>query len=225
MALLGNKGQCAVSFAMIMCRFVALIGIGVVLAEENGSTSPRTDRAEQAIRELVRRGAVVKRFEVREVESSGLLVRLKEQHLDPGGRVYRDILEWLSMVPSLAVELRSLPLKNDGLQELLAATSPIGLDVSGTKVTNRGLAAIATAAQLRLLDVGFTKVDDDGMTSLTKLRELRYVSFLGCRVTDSGIASLVRMTSLREVYLAETSISAAAVERLQALLPKCRVVR
>ncbi len=225
MVLLRNQGQCAGRFVMIVCGYVASIGIGVVLAEENDSTSSRTECAERAIRELVRRGAVVKRFEVREVESSGLLVRLKEQHLEPDGRVSQDILAWLSMLPCLAVELRSLPLRDEGLQTLWAATRPIGLDVSGTKITNRGLAAIPTTAQLRLLDVGFTKVDDDGMTSLTKLRELRYVSFLGCRVTDSGIASLARMTSLREVYLAETSISAAGVERFQALLPKCRVVR
>jgi hypothetical protein len=225
MPLLGRKGPCAGRFAMIVCGFVALIGIGVVLAEENGSTSLGTDRAECAIRELVRRGAVVKRFEVREVESSGLLVRLKEQHLEADGRVSQDIVAWLSMLPCLAVELRSLPLRDDGLQALWAATRPIGLDVSGTKITNRGLAAIATAAQLRLLDVGFTEVDDDGLTSLTKLRELRYVSFLGCRVTDRGMASLGKMTSLREVYVAETNISAAAVERLQTLLPKCRIVR
>ncbi len=225
MALLRNKSRCTGRFATIVCRLVTLIGIGVILAEENASKSSETDCAERAIRELVRRGAVVKRFEVREIESSGLLVRLKEQHLEADGRVSQDIVAWLSMLPSLAVELRSLPLRDDGLQALWAATRPIGLDVSGTKITNRGITSIATAAQLRLLDVGFTEVDDDGLTSLTRLRELRYVSFLGCRVTDRGIASLAKMTSLREVYLSETNISAVAVARLQTLLPKCRVVR
>ena len=129
MTLLGVKGQCVGRFAMNLCGFVALIGLGVVVAEENGSTSSGTDRAERAIRELVRRGAVVKRFEVREVESSGLLVRLKEQHLEMDGGVSQDIVAWLSMVPCLAVELRSLPLRDDGLQELWTATRPIGLDV------------------------------------------------------------------------------------------------
>ena len=159
-----------------------------------------------AIRELVGRGAIIKRFEVREAETSGLLVRLKAEHLDVLGRVDPTIIEQLSRLPDLALEIRSLPLSDDGLKKLLERTQLIGLDLSGSKVTDRGFstvvqAAAAQATKLRWLDVSFTKIGDDGLKSLTQWRELRHVSVLKCDVTDNG------------------------TERLRQRLPKCRIER
>ena len=198
----------------------ALLIVG--LASCLNADQPQTD---DAIRELVGRGAVIKRFEVREAETVGLLVRLKAGHLDADGRVDPTIVEQLSRLPGLALELRSLPLSDDGLKNLLARMQPIGLDLSGSKVTNRGFSVIAQAAKLRWLDVSFTKISDDGLKSLTKLRELRHVSAMKCDVTDNGIGHLASLRSLREVYLSDTRVTDRGIEQLRQRLPKCRIER
>src|SRR5712691_4947113 len=61
-----------------------------------------------------------------------------------------------------------------------------------------------------------------GMGSLT-IRIFGFTSLLACEVTDGGLASLESISALREIYLAETRVTAAAVERLRQRLPRCRV--
>jgi hypothetical protein len=181
------------------------------------------DYEEAGIRELVQRGAVIKRFEVREAETAGLLVRLKREHLTADGHVSPTIVGWLARLQTPALELRGLPLSDEGLMNLLKRIEPIGLDLSGTLVTNRGIAVLRNATQLRLLDCSFTRVDDDGLKWLSQLRQLRHVSLLACKITDAGLTQFESMSSLRELYLADTRVTASAVEQLQQRLPKCHV--
>lgn len=178
-----------------------------------------------AIGELVGRGAIIKRFEVREAETIGLLVRLKAVHLDVTGRVDTHVIDQLAKIPDLALELRSLPLSDDGLKELLKRIEPIGLDLSGSNVTNRGFAVVAQAKKLRWLDISFTKIGDDGLKSLAKLGELRHVSFMKCAISDEGLAHLESLRSVREIYLSETHVTDRGITRLQQRLPKCRIER
>ncbi len=178
-----------------------------------------------AIRELIGRGAIIKRFEVREAETVGLLVRLKAGHLDAEGRIDLNVVEELAKIPDLALELRSLPLSDSGLKVLLKQIEPIGLDLSGSHVTNRGFESIAQASQLRWLDISFTKIGDDGLKSLTTLRELRHVSVMKCAISDEGLAHLEPLRLLREIYLSETRVSDRGITRLQQRLPKCRIER
>lgn len=184
---------------------------------------PRTDAA---IRELVRRGAVVKRFAVLESETSGLLVRLKSEHLDQDGKINSDILTTLVPLKELTVELRGLPLSDDGLKSLLAKVRLVGLDVSGSEVSDRGLQVLAsTRSQLRLLDLSFTRISDEGLKTLPSQSELRHISLINCRVTDGGIASLTRLAQLREIYLAKTAVSSQAADQLRGRFPTCRIER
>ncbi len=208
--------------------FPAILGVmlfAVVTAEE--SDRPQDDpRTVAAIRELVRRGAVVKRFTVLESETVGLLVRLKAEHLDREGKIDSGILMALRSLRELSLELRSLPLSDDGLKSLLAKVSLVGLDVSGSEVSDRGLQVFAaTKSRLRLLDLSFTRVGDEGLKSLASLPELRHLSLIGCRVTDSGTDSLARLERLREIYLAKTQVSPQAAEKLRRRFPMCRVER
>ncbi len=198
----------------------ALLIVGLTFCLKAEQTNPHID---DAIHELVGRGAIIKRFEVREAETVGLLVRLKAGHLDATGRVDPNVIDQLAKIPDLALELRSLPLSDEGLKVLLKQTDPIGLDLSGSQVTNRGFAAIAQASQLRWLDLSFTKIGDDGLKSLTKLRELRHVSVIKCAVTDDGLAHLASLRVLREIYLSDTRVSDSGIERLRSRLPKCRI--
>ncbi len=181
-------------------------------------------RTDAAIRDLVQRGAVVKRFAVRESKTEGLLVRLKAQHLNPKGIIESDILSALQSLSELAIELRGLPFSDAGLRSLLASVKPVSLDVSGSQISDRGLQEFATAqAQLRMLDLSFTRVGDDGLRGVASLRELRHLSLIGSRVTDSGTGCLAHLCQLHELYLAKTAVSATAAEQLRRRLPMCRI--
>lgn len=222
------SGKAAVGANVLKSRSARIVSVFALLvfvlsisliAEEAASTT------DVAIRELVGRGAIIKRFEAREAETVGLLVRLKALHLDAMGRVDPMVIDQLVKIPDLALELRSLPLSDDGLRLLLNRINPIGLDLSGSNVTNRGFAAVTQADKLRWLDISFTKIGDDGLKSLTKLRELRHVSIIKCPTSDEGLSHLESLCSLREIYLSETRVSDHGVTRLQQRLPKCQIER
>ena len=206
----------AALFGALLCSAVA--------AED--AIRPEDARTEAAIRELVRRGAVVKRFEVLESKTVGLLVRLKAEHLDRQGRIDSDILSALHPLHELAIELRGLPFSDEGLKPLLANTSLVGLDMSGSEISDRGLGELSAARpRLRLLDLSFTRVGDEGLKSVAAVSELRHLSLIGSRVTDGGSETLGRLVELRELYFAKTAVSSEAVKRLQRRLPKCRIER
>lgn len=208
--------------------FTTMLGLLLFasVAAEEAARPPDDPRTEAAIRELVRRGAVVKRFTVLESETVGLLVRLKAEHLDREGKIVSDVVMALRSLRELSLELRSLPLSDDGLKSLLANVSLVGLDVSGSNVSDRGLQEFAAVkSRLRLLDLSFTRVGDEGLKSLASLPELRHVSLIGCRVTDNGTDSLMRLERLREIYLAKTEVSTQAAEKLRRKFPMCRVER
>lgn len=204
-------------FGLMLCMAVAAQGA------ERLKDDPQTDAS---IRELVRRGAVVKRFIVLESETAGLLVRLKAEHLDHAGKVDSGVLLALRPLRELSLELRGLPLSDDGLKLLLAKVSLVGLDVSGSEISDRGLKEFAAAkSRLRLLDLSFTRVGDEGLKSLLTLSELRHISLIGSRVTDHGTDSLERLDRLREIYLVQTEVSSQATEKLRRRFPMCRIER
>lgn len=194
---------------------------------DEAARPPQDDpQTNAAIRELVRCGAVVKRFAVVESETEGLLVRLKTVHLDRGGKIAQEILSALQPLNDLTVELRNVPLTDAGLKSLLASVKLTGLDVSGSKISDRGLSELATQrSRLRLLDLSFTQVSDEGLKSVSGLAELRHLSLIGCPITDRGADSIARLSHLREVYLAKTAVSDQAAERLRRALPQCRIER
>ncbi len=206
--------------------FTAILSLALLSAVAAEDSNRRQDdpRTDAAIRELVRQGAVVKRFTVLESETEGLLVRLKAEHLDRDGVIDSDILSALQLLSELALELRGLPFSDNGLKSLLAKVKPVGLDVSGSELSDRGLSEFVSArSQLRLLDLSFTRVGDEGLKAVASLSELRHLSLIGCRVTDRGTGSLARLRQLREIYLAKTAVSSQALEQLRRKIPMCRI--
>lgn len=212
-------------------RILLAVTLGVTapamaVADEAAHRVADDPRTEAAIRELVHHGAVVKRFTVLESETDGLLVRLKAEHLDRDGKINSDILATLVILKDLTIELRGLPLSDEGLKLLLAKVRLVGLDVSGSELSDCGLQVLAsTRSQLRLLDLSFTRISDEGLKALAFQSELRHISLINCQVTDIGIASLTRLTHLREIYVTMTSVSSEAAEQLRRRLPRCRIER
>ncbi|MFM9960987.1 MAG: hypothetical protein ACKV2Q_07160 [Planctomycetaceae bacterium] len=208
---------------------IAMLGLLLFssAAAEELDRRPKDDpRTNSAIRELVRCGAVVKRFTVLESETAGLLVRLKAEHLDCDGAIDSDVLTTLRPLRELSLELRGLPLSDEGLKRLLETVPLVGLDVSGSEISDRGLSVlVATRTRLRLLDLSFTRIGDAGLKSVAELPELRHLSLIDSQVTDSGVDSLTRLKHLREIYLAKTAVSAQGAEKLSGQFPMCRIER
>lgn len=188
-----------------------------------GSHAAEPDRAERAIGELVQRGAIIKRFEVRHIETAGQLVRLKAQHLDEQGCVTSEVLQWLSQIPEPSLEFRNVPIGDEGVAMLLQQVKPIGLDVSGCRITSKALASMVQADSLRMLDLSFTRIGDDQLERLTELRDLRYLSLVATSVSDTGFSQLGKLKSLREIYVSKTNVTASAMETFRKRLPRCRV--
>lgn len=210
--------------------FLAVLLGATVLrwATANEAARPPQDdpRTDAAIRELVRRGVVVKRFAVVESETEGLLVRLKTKHVDRAGKIDLAILSALQPLKELTLELRNVPLTDEGLKSLLTSVRLTGLDVSGAEISDRGLLELASQrSRLRLLDLSFTQVSDEGLKSVAALSELRHLSLIGCQITDRSVNAMARLSQLREVYLAKTAVSDQATEQLRRTLPKCRIER
>jgi hypothetical protein len=199
-------------------------GLPAADPDQRTTNGAALSQVEEAIRELVGQGAVVKRFEVRETKSSGLLVRLKPVHVNSQGRIKNDLLPPLRRITPLSLELRGLPLGDEGLKSLVENTAMIGLDLSGTTVTSHGILQTAGRMErIELLDLSFTDVGDTGIRSLSSMKRLRYLSLLGSRVSDDGLDSLSKCESLRELYLGHTNITPAGARKLQRLLPHCRI--
>lgn len=214
------------SWRIFLAVILGVAAPAVAAADEAVCRAEDDPQTDTAIRELVSRGAVVKRFTVLESETNGLLVRLKPVHLDREGKIDSEILTTLMPLRELTVELRGLPFSDEGLKSLLAKVRLVGLDVSGSELSDLGLQVLAsTRSQLRLLDLSFTRISDEGLKAVASQSELRHISLINCRVTDSGIASLTRLTHLREIYLTKTSVSSQAAEQLRRRFPTCRIER
>ena len=228
---LGERGYINSSAGLLRVLIVAGTVCGLwpqaVIADNSQEREPNDAAliaaSDQAVVKLVQLGTVVKRFDVREIQTSGLLIRLKPDHLDGEGRIDSAVLGELSRVIDPAIEFRGPALSDEGLKQLLENVSPIGLDLSGSRVTDRGLKSVAAAKRLRLLDLSFTGITDHGLVLVAKIPELRHLSAMECAVTDQGIMPLAKAVSLREVYLSNTRVTDAGRQRLQKVLPKCRV--
>lgn len=211
----------------MLLALILVANTSLTITADEGTRRPDDDlRIDASIRELVRRGAVVKKFTVAESETQDLLVRLKPPHVDRIGRIDPDILAALRPLPELTLELRGLPLSDEGLKSLLAQVTLAGLDLSGSEISNRGLREfVSVPPRLRLLDLSFTRITDEGLKSIASQSELRHLALIECRVTDNSIDSLVQLRKLREVYLAKTGVTPQSSERLKRVIPACRVER
>ncbi len=214
------------SWWILLAMILSVTAITLIAADEIIRQSDDDPKTAAAIRELVRRGAVVKRFAVAESDTAGLLVRLKSEHLDQHGQISNEILTELSSLKDLALELRGLPLSDAGLKPVLKKLKLISLDASGSKISDRGLLDLPSQqTSLRMLDLSFTKLSDTGLKPVTTLRELRHLSLIDCRVTDDSIEGLARLSRVREIYLSKTDVSEKAAEQLRRTLSTCRVER
>lgn len=89
-------------------------------------------------------------------------------------------------------------------------------------VTDQSLPALAGIRSLQSLNLEGTSVGDAGLASLAALKQLRHLGLSRTRVTDRALEVLQRF-SLDSLVLSGTATTHAALRRLEAARPACRI--
>lgn len=120
------------------------------------------------------------------------------------------------------LEIHMTGLTDAGVHHL--AHSPLEALWLGGQITDHGMNAVATLMALKHLDVCSPGVTDQGVRAIAGLARLEVLWLSNCRITDLSVDVLSQFKSLRELAIGKTGITAAGRERLQELLPQCRLV-
>lgn len=98
------------------------------------------------------------------------------------------------------------------------------LDLARTNITDAAFESIIKMPRLTRLDLRKTKVTDAGIAQLSALKNLVSINLFGAEVTDKALGTLAEIKSLKDICLFETKVTDAGVNKLQAALPKTRIV-
>ena len=95
-----------------------------------------------------------------------------------------------------------------------------------TRVSDRGVEALALLKALKHLVLSDTRLTDKGVELLAPLNSLETLQLSQCkRLTDQGLESLAKIGSLTYLEIqTNPQLTEAAVRKLQAALPKCKIV-
>jgi uncharacterized membrane protein len=110
------------------------------------------------------------------------------------------------------------------LTALAAAAAEIAdLNLSNAGLADDGVAALGNLSAVTHLRLARNRITDRGLAALGGLPRLEHLNLYGnAGITDAGLESLARMASLRELYLWQTGVTAAGVERLREQRPDLR---
>ncbi|MGE3409373.1 MAG: hypothetical protein AB7I37_21325, partial [Pirellulales bacterium] len=124
------------------------------------------------------------------------------------------------------LRLNGTKVTGDGFGHLVGLDVLDWLEVAGAPVTDDGLACLPAFPALTHINLSSTKITDDGLRRWKKPMGLRTLSLMRVvGVTDDGIDALSELKELASLNLVGTGVTAAGVEKLQRLLPKCKIDR
>jgi hypothetical protein len=109
------------------------------------------------------------------------------------------------------------------------------LDIGGTQrtdsglwsmlLTEEGVQAIASVTELRELRMAGTSITGRGIAMLRGLSKLERLNLQGCkRLGDDAAAALAGFQQLRMLDVKDSGLSAPAIQRIRAALPRCQVI-
>lgn len=140
---------------------------------------------------------------LREVESAGGYVTVRQQGLDE----VKD------------VRLTASSFDGSGLVRIRDLTNLQRLDLNGSAVTDASLMHLQDLVSLKIIDLCDTKVSDAGLAHLAGLKHLEILYLVNTPVTDAGLARVTKLESLRTIYLTGTKVSDAGIATLKEVLP------
>ncbi len=137
-----------------------------------------------------------------------------------GSRLTAQGLSRLRALPGLT-ELKLLDCGlDDGAVEFVALPWLETLTLRENPLGDRGCERLVAAEMrsLRNLNLAFTNVGDKGLRILTAIAGLETLDLCGTLVTDEGVGWLGNLR-LRDVYLEESRVTKAGIEKLSTLCP------
>jgi len=166
--------------------------------------------------------------------------------LQQGGRVYMDY-QWGAAGPvadgrplqpawlrrllggqmfdrAVAVDLRETRDVDAAIAQLPLMPYLRHIDARGASVSDASLRVLKPMTRLKYVDLSKTSVSDEGVAQLAGAAELEHLSLADTRVSDASRAVLAGLKNLRHLDLSGTELSATAIERLTADLPRCTVI-
>lgn len=117
-------------------------------------------------------------------------------------------------------------LSDEGLKYLARLPNIEYLTLTGHRFTDEGLAHLRQTAHLKVLwlESDVNEITDAGLEALKGLKGLEVLDLSGSKVTDEGLVYLKAMPNLKEVRLRGTQITDAGWQKLQAAMPKLKVI-
>jgi len=124
-----------------------------------------------------------------------------------------------------SVTLDGAPIAGPGTAHLAECPNLVTLSLVATRVDDAGAANLARVQTLVRLDLRGNAVGNEGLAELAKLSNLESLNLAGTKVSDAGLAPLQKLSKLQFLWLpTEPQVTAAAVEKLKAALPKLESV-
>jgi len=127
--------------------------------------------------------------------------------------------------PLLRVDTATEP-GSVGNQEL-AALQPLGRHITHLGLGRSSVSkldALPAFPKLIRLDLGASKVTAPELRHLAGLKSLRSLSLHSTDIGDPAIPHLSKLGSLQNLYVWKTKLTPAGIKRLQAALPKTKIV-
>jgi hypothetical protein len=143
----------------------------------------------------------------------------------------------------------NVPVRDEDLARIDGLRLFTVLGLTGSSITDAGLKRLGSLPELHNLYLGDTQVSDAGMAELARFPRLSILHIGGpaitvtdaglksvarlplidfrlgqCPITDAGLDALHEMKTLRHLYIPQTKVTRAGVERLHKALPECRIV-
>ncbi len=220
----GNRGR-RVAAGVLIVLLLAVISVtsGLFDVDDEAVRAEARRRIESAL-EL--QGVKLKPVRSHElaaetpVGSEATLVRLADEHLK-NGRVVTTLLEQMSGLGPLVVNLAQTSVSGDGIKPIVSRPDVLGLILLGTGIDDESLASLRGRVQLRTLSLERTAVSDQGLSHLSRLTGLRQLYLTGTRITGEGLGRLADLTRLESVKLGDTEIGDAGLVSL-ARLPRLK---
>ena len=109
------------------------------------------------------------------------------------------------------------------VDETKAGKPVVRVSLEGTAATDADLRWLGVLGQLRELDLSGTAITDDGLVYLKRLTQLRTLICFETKITGAGLVQLYGLTNLQTLLLSDTRITDEAVQKLQTVLPDCKI--
>ena len=124
------------------------------------------------------------------------------------------------------VDLRCTQIDDEELALMVTRIKQIEmLDLNDTNITEAGiknLCELSYLAELRIKDC--TQIDNSALLHLSKLAGLKLLNIKGTNITLDGLLEMNSIPTLEELYFSSYQEDHHQLQRLQQILPNCRLV-